>query len=166
MRRKINLGPKLKRFACLLAGACLFLGLMHVAVAQLSSSASVNVHFTIAVGDYIWLEVIEGEDVYFGMISDPGSYLPTDGTRLELTSNKPWELSDAVLFDGSSTYPDGADVVTIDTRLSRLYITTGDPGIHQIDVAYQLDLTQDDLDNLPNGPYILVVQFTATTTGT
>ena len=89
--------------ACLLAGACLFLGLPFSAIAQLSSSASVNVYFTIAVGDYIWLEVIEGEDVYFGMISDPGNYLPTNGTRLELTSNKPWELSDATLFDGSST---------------------------------------------------------------
>ena len=166
MRRKPEFGPRIKCMACLLAGACLFLGLPFSAVAQLSSSASVNVYFTIAVGDYIWLEVIEGEDVYFGMISDPGNYLPTNGTRLELTSNKPWELSDAVLFDGSSTYPEGADVVTIDTRLSRAYTATGDPGIHQIDVAYQLDLTQEDLDNLPNGPYILVVQFTATTTGT
>jgi hypothetical protein len=166
MQRKTPLSPKSKIIVCLFTGACLVLGLMHVTVAQLSSSASVNVHFTIAVGDYIWLEVLDGEDVYFGMISDPGTYLPAAGTRLELTSNRPWDLNDSVLFDGSSTYPDGADTVTMDTSLARAYTTAGDPGIHQIDVAYQLDLTQEDLDNLPNGPYILVVQFTATTTGT
>ena len=166
MRQRPRLSPKFKRIACLLVGAFLVFGAVYVAVAQLSSSASVSVHFTIAVGDYIWLEVIEGEDVYFGMIADPGSYAPNDGTRLELTSNRAWDLNDAILFDGSSTYPDGADTVTMDTSLSRAYTTTGDPGIHQIDVAYQLDLTQDDLDNLPNGPYTLVVQFTATTTGT
>jgi hypothetical protein len=130
------------------------------------SSATVTVGYTIAVEEFIELTVISGGAVEFGLISEPGTYAPLAGTKLGLRSNRDWILTDALLLE-SSTYPDGADTGTMTNTLSRSYQSTGEaaPTWIEIDVSYQLILSQTDLDNLPDGEYRLIVQFTASTVG-
>jgi hypothetical protein len=135
-------------------------------VAAADSSVTVTVGYTIMVEPFVELTVLNGEAVEFGLISTPGTYPPSAGTLLGLRSNRDWLLTDTFLLE-ASTYPDGADTATMGNTLSRSYQNSGGPASTwiEIDVDYLLTLSQENLDNLPNGDYRLIIQFTATTVG-
>jgi len=126
-----------------------------------SDTASVNASFLIP--SWISLSVIGNGDVSFADITGPGSYAGSNTTELRVLSTTSWTLDSAILW-ASSTLPAGASEATIETALSLGFSkTAGAWGLHTVSVSYALDLSGNDLANLPEGDYNLVIQYTATT---
>jgi hypothetical protein len=61
--------------------------------------------------------------------------------------------------------PEGASQQTIGNALDRSYDKTSGSwgGIHNVNVSYQFNVEVDDMANMPEGDYSLVIQYTATT---
>jgi hypothetical protein len=126
-----------------------------------SDSASVNASFSIP--SWISLSVTGSGDVSFASITGPGSYDGSNGTELRVLSTTSWSISSAILFK-ASTMPKGASESVIEDALSMGFDKTeGSWGIHTVKVSYEFELGEDDMGDLPEGDYNLVVQYTATT---
>ena len=124
-------------------------------------SVTVNASFSIL--SWISLSIVGDGDVSFESITGPGSYNGSNETQLRVLSTTSWSISSAILFK-DSTMPKGASESVIEDALSMNFDTTnGTWGIHSVNVSYAFDLAEDDMGDLPEGDYNLVVQYTATT---
>jgi hypothetical protein len=124
-------------------------------------SVAVNASFSIP--SWISLSVQGNGDVSFASITGPGSYNGSNGTTLRVLSTTSWSISSEILFK-DSTMPKGASESTIEDALSMGFDkTNGSWGIHTVKVSYEFELDEDDMGDLPEGDYNLVVQYTATT---
>jgi hypothetical protein len=132
-----------------------------VAVLATSDTASVNASFSIP--SWISLSVQGNGDVSFASITGPGSYSGSNKTQLRVLSTTSWSISSEILF-ADSTMPKGASETVIEDALSMGFDkTNGSWGIHTVNVSYGFELAEDDMGDLPEGDYNLVVQYTATT---
>lgn len=138
-------------------------GIGAMAMAKPGDEAAVSVNASFSIPSWISLSIVGNGDVSFSDIAGPGSYDASDETQLQVLSTTSWSISEDILW-GESTLPEGASQSTIDQALERSYDqTSGSWGIHRVNVSYTLDLEVDDMANLPEGDYNLVIQYTATT---
>ncbi len=147
----------LKAFGLTLLVAVLAAGV----VAAKSDSVNVNASFTIP--SWISLSVVGNGDVGFGEIAGGGGYAGDSKTELRVLSTTSWSLSSTILW-AQSTMPDGASQSVIESALAlTLSANGGTWGFHTVSVSYQMDVTDEDMAELPVGDYNLVIQYTATT---
>jgi hypothetical protein len=148
-------------------GMAMLVAAMVVGVAAVSFAASsaVSVNASFSIPSWISLSIVGNGDVSFASITGPGTYNGSNGTQLRVLSTANWSLSNTILWASpSSKMPVGANPATIDASLQRTFDkTSGAWGSQTVNVSYKLVLTSDDLANLPQGDYSLVVQYTATT---
>jgi hypothetical protein len=148
-------------------GMAMLVAAMVVGVAAVSFAASsaVSVNASFSIPSWISLSIVGNGDVSFASITGPGTYNGSNGTQLRVLSTANWSLSNTILWASpSSKMPVGANPATIDASLQRTFDkTSGAWGSQTVNVSYRLVLTSDDLANLPQGDYSLVVQYTATT---
>jgi len=131
-----------------------------VAAAE-DDSVSVNASFTIP--SWISLSVVGSGDVGFGEIAGGGGYAANSETQLHVLSTTSWLLSSTILW-AQSTMPNGASQSIIESALALAFSTEGGTwGSHTVSVAYQMDVTDAQMAELPVGDYNLVIQYTATT---
>ena len=150
----------LKNAGLVMMVAGLVLGLA-VAVSAADSSATVNAKF--AIPSWISLSVVGSSDVGFGTIAGGGGYAGDSSTELRVLSTTSWALSSTILW-ASSTMPDGASQSILENALSLSFSkTAGSWGVHSVEVSYDMDVTDEDMAELPVGDYNLVIQYTATT---
>ena len=139
------------------------LGLMTGALLVSAATDTATTNVTFVIPSWISLVVVENGNIDFDTITGPGTYDAADDARLRVLSTKSWVLTEQILW-GSSTIPSGADQTTVDTVLLRTPdITSGPWGISFINVDYSLVISEDNLADMPEGTYQIVVQFTATT---
>jgi len=139
------------------------LALLAVSAMALGASDTATTTATFVIPSWISLAVTANGNIDFPTITGPGTYAASADTTLRVLSTTSWTLTEEILWSGS-TVPTGADQITIDNVLVRTPDTTDGPwGMHFIDVAYSLDVAEDDLGDLPVGTYSVVVQYTATT---
>jgi len=148
-------------------GMAMLVAAMVVGVAAVSFAASsaVSVNASFSIPSWISLSIVGNGDVSFASITGPGTYNGSNGTQLRVLSTANWSLSNTILWASpSSKMPVGANPATIDASLQRTFDkTSGAWGSQTVNVSYRLVLTSDDLANLPQGDYSLVVQYTVTT---
>jgi hypothetical protein len=143
--------------------ALVLLGLSIWAMTALGASDTATTNATFVIPSWISLTVTSNANIDFPTIAGPGTYAASSDATLRVLSTKSWTLTESILW-GSSSIPSGADETTIDNMLSRTPdITSGPWGLHFITVAYSLDIGEDDIANLPEGTYSVIVQYTATT---
>jgi len=124
-------------------------------------SVTVNASFTVP--SWISLSVVGNGDVSFGEIAGGGGYAGDSQTQLRVLSTTSWSLSGTILW-GQSTIPDGASQSIIESALSLTMSAEGGTwGFHSVSVTYQMDVSDEDMAELPVGNYNLVIQYTATT---
>jgi hypothetical protein len=153
----------LKGLGATLVVAAMVVGLTVMATAKSDSEASVSVNASFSVLSWISLSVIGNGDVSFDDITGPGSYAGSNGTQLRVLSTTDWSLSSEILW-ADSTLPSGASQATLGNALAlSLDQTSGTWGVHDVNASYSIELGSDDLANLPEGDYNLVIQYTATT---
>jgi len=155
----------LKGFGFVMLVAVLVVGIAAMASAKPNDGdeAAVSVNASFSIPSWISLSIIGNGDVSFSDIAGPGSYDASNGTQLQVLSTTSWSISEDILW-GKSTLPEGASQSTIDQALERSYDqTSGSWGIHRVNVSYTLELEVDDMANMPEGDYNLVIQYTATT---
>ena len=141
----------------------LVLGLLMGSVASFAASDSATTNATFVIPSWISLAVVDNGNVDFPLITGPGTYAAIADPRLRVISTASWALTESVLW-GSSTIPAGSDQTAIDNVLVRVPSTlAGAWGISFVDVGYSLVIGEDDLANMPEGTYQIVVQYTATT---
>ena len=139
------------------------LGLLVGALLGSAATDTATTNATFVIPSWISLVVVENGTIDFDTITGPGTYDAADDARLRVLSTTSWILTEQILW-GSSTIPAGADQTTIDTVLLRTPdITSGPWGISFINVDYSLAIGEDDLADMPEGTYQIVVQYTATT---
>lgn len=134
---------------------------------------AVRVYYTSAFS----MEILSGQQVQFPTITGPGMYASVNNTTLQITSPESWSISDEIIWDESqmdgAMLSDGFDQVQVAGLLTRDYDdayqvpggAAGGAGQHTFDVAYQLDLTGDNLRYFLAGAYSLVIRYTATPDG-
>jgi len=145
--------------AVLVAG--LVLGLAVGVAAKTESSASVNASFTIP--SWISLAVVGHGDVSFGEIAGGGGYVGNRATELRVLSTTSWALASTILWS-ESALPEGASQSVIEKALDLSFDKqAGSWGMHYVKVAYEMELSDEDVAELPVGDYNLVIQYTATT---
>ncbi|MEI6171245.1 MAG: hypothetical protein WCQ45_02015 [bacterium] len=152
-------------------GMAMLVAAMVVGVAAVSfatvpaASSAVSVNASFSIPSWISLSIVTGGDVGFASITGPGTYNGSNGTQLRVLSTANWSLSNTILWASpSSKMPVGANPATIDASLqTTLHKTSVAWGSQTVNVSYRLVLTSDDLANLPQGDYSLVVQYTVTT---
>jgi len=145
--------------AMLVAGLVLGLGLGVAAKSE--SSASINASFSIP--SWISLAVVGNGDVSFGEIAGGGGYVGDAATELRVLSTTSWALASTILWS-ESTLPNGASQSVIEKALDLSFDKqAGSWGMHYVEVSYAMDLSDEDVAELPVGKYNLVVQYTATT---
>jgi hypothetical protein len=150
-------------FVMLVAITVTVVGIGAMAMAKPGDEAAVSVNASFSIPSWISLSIIGNGDVSFSNIAGPGSYNASDGTHLQVLSTTSWRISEEILW-AKSTLPAGASQSTIDQALERSYDqTSGSWGIHRVNVSYTLNVGVDDLANMPEGDYNLVIQYTATT---
>lgn len=155
----------LKGFGFVMLVAVLVVGIAAMASAKGDDGdeAAVSVNASFSIPSWISLSIIGNGDVSFSDIAGPGSYDASNATQLQVLSTTSWSISEDILW-GKSTLPEGASQSTIDQALERSYDqTSGSWGIHRVNVSYTLELEVDDMANMPEGDYNLVIQYTATT---
>jgi len=124
-------------------------------------SVTVNASFTVP--SWISLSVVGNGDVGFGEIAGGGGHAGDSETQLRVLSTTSWSLSSTILWD-QSTMPDGASQSIIESALSLTMSAEGGMwGFHTVSVTYQMDVSDEDMAELPVGDYNLVIQYTATT---
>ncbi len=142
-------------------GVALLLVFGSAVVLAVSDTASVNASFSIP--SWISLSVQGSGDVSFADVTGPGNYGGSNGTELRVLSTTSWSIGSGIVWK-SSTTPKGASESAIETALSLGFDkTSGAWGIHSVNVSYSFELDVDDMANMPEGDYNLVVQYTATT---
>jgi len=155
----------LKGFGFVMLVAVLVVGIAAMASAKQNDGdeAAVSVNASFSIPSWISLSIIGNGDVGFSDIAGPGSYDASNGTLLQVLSTTSWSISEEILW-AKSTLPEGASQSTIDQALERSYDqTSGSWGIHRVNVSYTLSVEVDDMANMPEGDYNLVIQYTATT---
>jgi len=141
--------------------ALLWVAMSGVAVAAASDAVQVNASFSIP--SWISLSVIGGGNVGFADITGPGTYAGSAETELRVLSTTSWDLTHEILWS-SSVVPDGASQDVLNQSLVRaLSASSGVWGRTVVTVGYTLELTEDEMAELPQGDYSLVIQYTATT---
>jgi len=149
------------RIAKLLAMTLVVLALGAAGLSAATDTATTNATFIIP--SWISLSVVENGSVSFPEITGPGTYEATEDTRLRVLSTKSWSLTEAILWV-SSVVPTGADQATVERVFTRTPDLTSESwGVWFINVDYVLDVSADDLAEMPEGTYNVVVQYTATT---
>ena len=146
-------------------GIVMLVAISVVGIAVMASAAddAVSVNASFSIPSWISLSVIGNGNVSFANIAGPGSYAASNGTQLRVLSTTNWTISGEILWS-SSTMPEGAGQSTIDNALERSYdATSGNWGIHTVNVSYQFAVDAEDLADMPEGDYNLVIQYTATT---
>ena len=154
----------LKGLGATLVVAAMVVGLTVMSLAKpVSGEASVSVNASFSISSWISLSIIGNGDVSFDDITGPGTYAGSNETQLRVLSTTSWSLSSAILW-ANSTLPNGASQSTLGSALALSFDqTSGSWGVHDVNVSYEMDLGVDDLANLPEGDYNLVIQYTATT---
>jgi len=153
----------LKGFGIVMLVAVLVVGIAVMASAKSGDGAAVSVNASFSIPSWISLSVIGDGDVSFSDIAGPGSYDASNRTQLQVLSTTSWSISEEILW-AKSSMPEGASQNTIDQALERSYDqTSGSWGIHRVNVSYTFNVEVDDMANLPEGDYNLVIQYTATT---
>jgi hypothetical protein len=136
---------------------------MGTAVAGWAAQSSVSVNASFVVPSWISLSIVGSGDVSFPNVTGPGTYAGSNGTKLRVLSTASWSLSNTILW-AASTVPSGASQLVLDAALGRSFDrTSGAWGVSDINVSYALTLSAEDLANVPQGSYNLVIQYTATT---
>jgi len=126
-----------------------------------SDTAQVNASFSIP--SWISLSVSSGQNVSFADITGPGTYDGSNETQLRVLSTTSWDLTHEILW-AESTLPAGANQDVLNNSLVRsLSASSGTWGPLTVTVDYSLTLGEDDMAQLPQGDYSLVIQYTATT---
>ncbi len=152
-----------KGFGIVMLVAVLVAGISILASAKAGTEAAVSVNASFSIPSWISLSAIGNSNVSFSDIAGPGSYAASNGTQLQVLSTTSWTISGEILWS-KSTMPNGASQQTIDNALERSYDkTSGSWGIHTVNVSYQFNVEVDDMANMPEGDYSLVIQYTATT---
>ena len=145
-----------------LFGTTLLVGALGGAVV-LAASDSTSVNASFAIPSWISLSIVGNGDVSFSNIEGPGSYDGTNNTQLRVLSTTSWTISDTILWS-ESQMPRGSSQAAIESALQLTYDdASGSWGIHLVNVSYTFELDVDDMGNLPEGDYNLVIQYTATT---
>jgi hypothetical protein len=113
------------------------------------------------------MEIMNGENAEFPVITGPDTYTCLNNTSIRITSPDPWSISDSIIWEESTldggTFPEGFDQEQASALLARDYEAEGEAGQHTVDIAYQLDLTGKNLKYFRSGTYSLVIRYTATT---
>lgn len=123
--------------------------------------ATTNASFIIP--SWISLTVVENGSVDFPTIIGPGSYAASADARLRVLSTTSWSLTESILWS-ESTLPVGADEATLDRVVVRTPdLTSGSWGLSFINVSFALEIAEEDLADMPEGSYNVIVQYTATT---
>ena len=136
---------------------------MGTAVAGWAAQSSVSVNASFVVPSWISLSVVGSGDVSFPNVTGPGTYAGSNGTKLRVLSTASWVLSNTILW-ATSTVPTDASQLVLNAALGRSFDrTSGSWGLFDINVSYALTLSAEDLANVPQGSYNLVIQYTATT---
>jgi len=134
-----------------------------ISIAAMGATDTATTNATFVIPSWISLAVVENGSIGFPEIIGPGTYSATADPRLRVLSTASWTLTEAILWSGS-TIPTGADEATIDRVFVRTpEVTSGAWGLTFINVAFELVITDDDLANMPEGTYNVLVQYTATT---
>jgi len=134
-----------------------------ISMTTLGASDTATTNATFVVPSWISLTVVENGSIDFPEITGPGTYAATADARLRVLSTKAWSLTQTIDW-GSSTIPTGADQDTIDRVLIRTPDLLSESwGLWFIDVSYSLLIAENDLANMPEGTYSVIVQYTATT---
>jgi len=129
----------------------------------MAATDTAEANATFVIPSWISLAVVENPNIDFPLVLGPGSYDATADSRLRVLSTTSWSLTESILW-ASSTIPAGANETTIDNVFQRTPdLTSGPWGVSYINVAYSLVITEDDLANMPEGTYQIIVQYTATT---
>jgi hypothetical protein len=153
----------LNGFGIVMLVAVLVVGIAITASAKTGDESAVSVNASFSIPSWISLSVIGNGNVSFQDVAGPGSYDASSGTQLQILSTTNWTISDEIIW-AKSTMPDGAGRSTIDNALERSYDqTSGTWGVHLVNVSYAFNVAVDDMANLPEGDYDLVIQYTATT---
>jgi len=127
------------------------------------SEASVSINASFSIPSWISLSVVGNGDVSFGEVAGSGGYEGDNETALRVLSTTSWALSSTILWS-DSTMPNGASQSIIEQALEvSLDKVAGSWGVHNVNVSYELDVSDDDMAELPVGDYNLVIQYTATT---
>jgi len=141
----------------------LALGLTIGAFSAIAATDTADVNATFVIPSWISLAVVENPNIDFPLVLGPGSYDALTDSRLRVLSTTSWSLTESILW-ASSTIPAGANQTTIDNVFQRTPdLTSGLWGVSYINVAYSLIIAEDDLANMPEGTYQIIVQYTATT---
>ncbi len=153
----------LKGFGIVMLVTVLVVGIAVMASAKKGDDAAVSINASFSIPSWISLSVIGNGNISFSDIAGPGSYAASNGTALQVLSTTSWTISSEILWS-ESNMPEGASQKTIDNALERSYDkTSGSWGIHHVNVSYQFNIEVDDMANMPEGDYSLVIQYTATT---
>ena len=153
----------LKGFGIVMLVSVLVVGIAVMASAKNGNEAAVSVNASFSIPSWISLSAIGNGNVSFTDIAGPGSYAASNGTQLQVLSTTNWEISGEILWS-ESNMPEGASQQTIDNALERSYDkTSGSWGIHNVNVSYKFNVEVDDMADMPEGDYSLVIQYTATT---
>ena len=143
-------------------GVTLLVAVLAAGVAA-AKSDSVNVNASFTIPSWISLSVVGDGDVGFGEIAGGGGYAGDSQTQLRVLSTTSWSLSSTILWT-QSKMPDGASQSVIESALAlTLSANGGTWGFHTVSVSYQMNVTDEDMAELPVGDYNLVIQYTATT---
>ena len=152
-----------KGFGIVMLVAVLVVGFAVMASAKKGDEAAASVNASFSIPSWISLSVIGNGNISFSDIAGPGSYAASNGTALQVLSTTSWMISGEILWS-ESNMPEGASQSTIDSSLERSYDkTSGSWGIHTVNVSYTFNVEVDDMANMPEGDYSLVIQYTATT---
>jgi len=149
--------------AMLVAGLVLGLAVAAGAVVPAQSEDSVSVNASFTIPSWISLAVVGNGDVSFGEIAGGGGYVGDDATELRVLSTTSWALASTILWS-ESALPSGASQSVIEKALDLSFDKqAGSWGMHYVEVAYEMELSDEDIAELPVGDYNLVIQYTATT---
>jgi len=152
-----------KGFGIVMLVAVLVVGIAVMVSAKQGTEAAVSVSASFSIPSWISLSAVGNGNVSFSDIAGPGSYAASNGTALQVLSTTSWTISGEILWF-ESNMPEGASQSTIDSSLERSYDqTSGSWGIHTVNVSYKFNVEVDDMANMPEGDYSLVIQYTATT---
>jgi len=152
-----------KGFGIVMLVAVLVVGIAVMASAKKGTEAAVSVNASFSIPSWISLSAVGNGNVSFSDIAGPGSYAGSNETQLQVLSTTSWDISEEILWT-ESRMPEGASQQTIDNALERSYDkTSGNWGIHRVNVSYQFNIEVDDMASMPEGDYSLVIQYTATT---
>jgi hypothetical protein len=106
----------------------------------------------------ISLEIVRGASVEFPQIVGAGTFRSTDETRLRVSSTMPgWNLGHGITF----LIPATAQLAVVERIFHvdvRAYASVA--GVTEVDVSYELRVSDEDFSGLPEGTYLIGVVYT------